>query len=137
MGAVIRCLQRRSIVSLADTKALLRDRVLKAFPLAFIAGAGVFWFLGPLWLCQVLVACGLVPTLVVTPRRKKLQAATDSRYVWRGSIRGILLVFIVVDLALFVSMAGYTAWLLGVLGAVLIVVAVRFGFWLRRGSALH
>jgi hypothetical protein len=48
-----------------------------------------------------------------------------------------LLVFIVVDLALFVSMAGYTAWLLGVLGAVLIVVAVRFGFWLRRGSALH
>jgi hypothetical protein len=137
VGAVIRCLQRRSIVSLADTKALLRARVLKAFGLAFIAGAGVFWFLGPLWLCQVLVACGLVPTLVVTPRRKKLQAATDSRYVWRGSIRGILLVFIVVDLALFVSMAGYTAWLLGVLGAVLIVVAVRFGFWLRRGSALH
>lgn len=54
----------------------------------------------------------------------------------RPSIGGFLLV-IAVAIAAIVSQAGYTAWLLGVLGAVLIIVGVRFAVWLRRGSALH
>jgi len=53
------------------------------------------------------------------------------------AFRAILLVFVAADVAALVSTAGYTAWLLGALGAVLIFGAVRFAVWLRRGSALR